>query len=420
MGTAKADHKAIDTDIHLETDNGNLIKIDSDSWFQWLEENASFKFTAGFGGEDSYRARKEVLGGVVYWYAFKKVNGKLHKRYIGKPHEVTHNRLREVAKSIRDVKVKPAKEDKINNDSNQLGNTNLQGIVNQLVNQVQELTNRLDNLESRGDDTTTKKLEYLPSEELEAKIQELTNELANKDSNLSELTIQLSETTIEAKAVKNDATLLNQEVQRLTSELDNLNSKLTELTNELANKDRELQELKSIPPVPVPQSQINEPLTTDNEQMTTDNGQLTNEILIEPSKTDSDLESDTQSTITDEEQAEKNKQSHEEYVQKYLTPKPEKQRLDPAIYTRNYQIVSMLDCQFWMDGKKFNQQDLKDNEIDKNITTNKAEIETLLGAIIKTKNSVIQRFVGILKAMGFELKGNPKDGYYITNPEIFN
>ncbi|MEY3255228.1 MAG: hypothetical protein RLZZ29_359 [Cyanobacteriota bacterium] len=378
MGTAKADHKAIDTDIHLETDNGNLIKIDSDSWFQWLEENASFKFTAGFGGEDSYRARKEVLGGVVYWYAFKKVNGKLHKRYIGKPHEVTHNRLREVAKSIRDVKVKPAKEDKINNDSNQLGNTNLQGIVNQLVNQVQELTNRLDNLESRGDDTTTKKLEYLPSEELEAKIQELTNELANKDSNLSELTIQLSETTIEAKAVKNDATLLNQEVQRLTSELDNLNSKLTELTNELANKDRELQELQSNPPAPVPQSQINEELTTDNGQF------------------------------------------HEEYVQKYLTPKPEKQRLDPAIYTRNYQIVSMLDCQFWMDGKKFNQQDLKDNEIDKNITTNKAEIETLLGAIIKTKNSVIQRFVGILKAMGFELKGNPKDGYYITNPEIFN
>ncbi|MFM5956088.1 MAG: hypothetical protein ACKOQ2_02785, partial [Dolichospermum sp.] len=153
MGTAKADHKAIDTDIHLETDNGNLIKIDSDSWFQWLGENASFKFTAGFGGEDSYRARKEVLGGVVYWYAFKKVNGKLHKRYIGKPHEVTHNRLCEVAKSIRDFKVKPAKEDKINNDSNQIVNTNLQEIVNQLVNQVQELSNRLDNLENKGDNT---------------------------------------------------------------------------------------------------------------------------------------------------------------------------------------------------------------------------------------------------------------------------
>lgn len=275
MGTAKADHKAIDTNINLETDNGSLIKIDSDSWFQWLEENASFKFVAGFGGDDSYRARKEVLGGVVYWYAFKKVNGKLHKRYIGKPREVTHNRLCEVARSIRDVKVKPAKEDKINNDSNQIGNTNLQGIVNQLVNQVQELSNRLDNLESKGDDINEKKPEYLPSEELETKIQELTNELTNKDSKLHELTIQLHKVKIEAKAAKNDATLLNQEVQRLTSELDSKNSKLIELTNELANKDRELQELTSGPQLP-----------TDDGQLTTDNGQLTENLESDRNSTE--------------------------------------------------------------------------------------------------------------------------------------
>ncbi|MEY3222379.1 MAG: hypothetical protein RLZZ203_1235, partial [Cyanobacteriota bacterium] len=35
-------------------------------------------------------------------------------------------------------------------------------------------------------------------------------------------------------------------------------------------------------------------------------------------------------------------------------------------------------------------------------------------------NSVIQRFVGILRAMGFEVEGGLKDGYYIANPEIFN
>ncbi len=333
MGTAKADHKAIDTDIHLETDNASLIKIDSDTWFQWLEENTSFKFTAGFGGKDSYRARKEVLGGVVYWYAFKKVNGKLHKRYIGKPHEVTHNRLCEVAKSIRDVKVKSAKEDKINNDSNQIGNTNLQGIVNQLVNQVQELSNRLDNLESKGDDINEKKPEYLPSEELETKIQELTNELTNKDSKLHELTIQLHKVKIEAKAAKNDATLLNQEVQRLTSELDsknsklieltnelankdsqlkeltnniaNLNSKLAELTNELSNKDRELQELKSISPTPVPIPPISEQLPTNNEQLMeqgTENGELETISPVHPQLTTDDgqftedVESDRDST----------------------------------------------------------------------------------------------------------------------------
>jgi hypothetical protein len=215
----------------------------------------------------------------------------------------------------------------------------------------------------------------------------------------------------------------SQATTNLNSTRDDFYSKVEELQNQL-------QELQSIPPAPVPQPQINEERTTDNgellivncplsEQETGNREQGTGEHE-DVDQVDSENKSDTQSPIADEEQAEKNRQSHQEYVGKYLTPKPEKQRLDPAIYTRNYQIVSMLDCQFWMDGKKFSNQELKDNEIDKNITTNKAEIETLLGAIIKTKNSVIQRFVGILKAMGFELKGNPKDGYYITNPEIFN
>ncbi|MFM6726073.1 MAG: hypothetical protein ACKPJF_16795, partial [Dolichospermum sp.] len=240
--------------------------------------NASFKFTAGFGGENSYRARKEVLGGVVYWYAFKKVNGKLHKRYIGKPHEVTHNRLCEVAKSIRDVKVRPAKEDKINNDSNQIVNTNLQEIVNQLVNQVQELSNRLANLENKGDNTNGKKPECLPNEELEVKLVELTNELNSK------------------------------------------NSKLSELTNELTNKDSQLQNLKSIPPAAVPSPTIIEQLTTDNEQFVIDNYQLDQEIGNRELGTgeyenvdliDSETRTDTQSPALP-------KKNQTDYVQKQL------------------------------------------------------------------------------------------------------
>ena len=197
----------------------------------------------------------------------------------------------------------------------------------------------------------------------------------------------------------------------------------------------ELQELKkqltSVPPVPVPQSPINsEELTTDNWQLTTDNGQLPEQETGNREQgtgehedvdlADSDLTSDTQSPITDEEQAEKNKQSHEEYVQKYLTPKPEKQRLDPAIYTRNYQIVSMLDCQFWMDGKRFNNEELISNKIGENIKNNKTEIESMLDIEINTKQSVIQRFRSILKAMGFDVILDGKGCYKISNPEIFN
>ena len=168
------------------------------------------------------------------------------------------------------------------------------------------------------------------------------------------------------------------------------------LLEELQDLKSQLQELQSNPPAAVP---INEQLTIDNEEPTTDNGQFTNEILTTLQETDNgqltkDIECDS-------------------------TPKPEKQRLDPAIYTRNYQIVSMLGCQFWMDGKKFNNQDLKENEIDKNIATNKVEIESMLGIEIILKDKVIHRFVKILRAMKFEIKGNQTDGYYIANPDIY-
>ncbi|MBD2281400.1 DNA-directed RNA polymerase subunit alpha C-terminal domain-containing protein [Aphanizomenon flos-aquae] len=255
------------------------------------------------------------------------------------------------------------------------------------------------------------------------------------------------------------------------------------LLEELQELKKQFEELTSVPLVPVPQSPINEQLTTDNGELLIVNNQLPedenkdyqieelqlstntynlikgqqintvgeliaiseNELLKirgfgqkalteikdalkrrlgidfpQLPDVDSDFTSDTQSPITDEEQAEKNKQSHEEYVQKYLTPKPEKQRLDPAIYTRNYQIVSMLDCQFWMDGKRFNNEELISNKIGENIKNNKTEIESMLDIEINTKQSVIQRFRSILKAMGFDVILDGKGCYKISNPEIFN
>ena len=112
------------------------------------------------------------------------------------------------------------------------------------------------------------------------------------------------------------------------------------LLEELQELKKQFEELTSVPLVPVPQSPINEQLTTDNGELLIVNNQLPEQETGNREQgtgehedvdlADSDLTSDTQSTITDEEQAEKNKQSHEEYVQKYLTPKPEKQRLNPA------------------------------------------------------------------------------------------
>jgi hypothetical protein len=182
------------------------------------------------------------------------------------------------------------------------------------------------------------------------------------------------------------------------------------LLEELQALQKQLQELKSVPPVS--QLPTAEELTTDNEELTTDNYQLPEQETEnreqgtgeyeDVDQVDSDLTSDTQSPIINDQLP----------ITSHSERKPN--------FTRNYQIVSMLECQFWIDGKRFNQQDLKDNGIDKSITRNKAEIESILETEINTKNSVIQRFVGILRAMGFEVEGGLKDGYYIANPEIFN
>lgn len=90
---------------YLTTADGQ-ISFDNPEFSQWLEANTSFRFEAG---ENSYRARKERLSSGVYWYAYKKVAGKLHKRYIGKTEEVTYIRLLEIAQGIRQPSVRQPK-----------------------------------------------------------------------------------------------------------------------------------------------------------------------------------------------------------------------------------------------------------------------------------------------------------------------
>jgi len=80
----------------LTTEN-EAIELDTSDFCNWLKNNESFKFVSGIGGTHSYRARKEKGN---YWYAIKKVNGKIHKQFIGKSEQVTHSRLLEVAQTI--------------------------------------------------------------------------------------------------------------------------------------------------------------------------------------------------------------------------------------------------------------------------------------------------------------------------------
>ena len=76
-----------------EGDSSIIINEDAQRWLQWLETAKSFRYVPE-SSDAPFTARKEKSD---YWYGYRKVAGKLHKRYIGKPGELTLERLEEVA-----------------------------------------------------------------------------------------------------------------------------------------------------------------------------------------------------------------------------------------------------------------------------------------------------------------------------------
>lgn len=90
------------TEPDVELDDGTIIIVGSNSWFNWIKRVDSFRFESGFAGEDSFTARKQIKENNVFWYAFKKVDGTLRTLYLGKPDDLVPARLIAVAMTIND------------------------------------------------------------------------------------------------------------------------------------------------------------------------------------------------------------------------------------------------------------------------------------------------------------------------------
>jgi predicted ATPase/DNA-binding CsgD family transcriptional regulator len=75
------------------------VIVGSDVWYNWLmsETTRSFTFKCQLG---AFTARRERKRHGWYWYAYHKRHGKLHKAYLGKSEEVSHERLLSVAEAL--------------------------------------------------------------------------------------------------------------------------------------------------------------------------------------------------------------------------------------------------------------------------------------------------------------------------------
>ena len=82
----------------LETNRGKVVELSSPQWLKWLETetNKSFRYEPS-SEVKGFTVRVEQSG---YWYGYRKIQGKLHKRYVGKPEELTQSRLEEIAQLL--------------------------------------------------------------------------------------------------------------------------------------------------------------------------------------------------------------------------------------------------------------------------------------------------------------------------------
>jgi hypothetical protein len=83
----------------IEAEDGKVFELDSCKGSAWLESASSFRYEPT-GANKPYTVRQETKKGGDYWYGYRKVAGKLHKKYIGKSSELSTAKLEEIAEAL--------------------------------------------------------------------------------------------------------------------------------------------------------------------------------------------------------------------------------------------------------------------------------------------------------------------------------
>jgi LuxR family transcriptional regulator, maltose regulon positive regulatory protein len=72
--------------------SGQPIRLDTPAWFAWLSQISAFYYIASYPvWRLTVRGEKRRHG--LYWYAYARIDGKLHNVYLGKPDALTQAHL---------------------------------------------------------------------------------------------------------------------------------------------------------------------------------------------------------------------------------------------------------------------------------------------------------------------------------------
>jgi chromosome segregation ATPase len=215
----------------IETEDGKVFELDSCKGSAWLKLIGSFRYEPT-GANKPYTVRQETKKGGDYWYGYRKVAGKLHKKYIGKSSELSTAKLEEIAEAL---------------------NTPQQPRVTQVADTVTQVTG-LNNQQVTDAVTDSRTVERVTALELQMQaLQEsldaLRSELLGKSErlgNFSELPnlyeVTDSELQIELGNLKTELSNLAMENEKIKADYDALLESSTVVANKLR---QELAEVRS-------------------------------------------------------------------------------------------------------------------------------------------------------------------------------
>ena len=186
----------------IEVEGGKVFELDSPQGATWLRLTPSFRYEP-IGASKPYTVRKESGKGGDYWYGYRKMSGRLHKKYIGKSSEVSTAKLEEVAEALN-TPPQSRVTDKVTQVTNIVTDTINQGVT--------------DNRDS--DRLTALELQV---QALQQSLEALRSELPGKSDagNFEELpTVTNSELQTIIGNLKAENEALREEVARLRSQLD--------------------------------------------------------------------------------------------------------------------------------------------------------------------------------------------------------
>src|SRR5581483_5213866 len=91
----------LDTTLMYQQDGRQvMLPVGSSSWFSWLQTATSFTFKHDAGSFTARKTRASNGRGSWYWYAYRRLHGRLFNLYLGTSEHVTLPRLQKAAHTL--------------------------------------------------------------------------------------------------------------------------------------------------------------------------------------------------------------------------------------------------------------------------------------------------------------------------------